>query len=37
MAKAIDPVDDEPGISQDKNKTFSVAISDAGITVTDAK
>lgn len=37
MAKAIDPTDAEPGVSQDRWKTFSTAMLDADITVVDAK
>ena len=37
MAKAIDPSDAEPGISQDRHKTFSTAMEDAGIIIVDAK
>jgi hypothetical protein len=37
MAKAIDPEDGEPGVLQDKSKIFSIAISNADVTVVDAK
>jgi hypothetical protein len=37
IAKALDPVDVEPGVSQDRNKVLSTALVDAGVTVVDAK
>jgi len=37
IAKAIDPSDVEPGIVQDRHKTFSTAVGDAGVTIVDAK
>lgn len=37
ITKAIDPSDAEPGIQQDRYKTFATAIGDVGITVVDAE
>lgn len=37
LAKAIDPTDAEPGIQEDRYKTFTTAIGDVGITVIDPK